>query len=280
MKKILDRIINFISGIPVPIAILGLTVIAYGLFIPWQGFYLDDWYIVLYQDFVSATDFSSFFYQDRPLFGYVYQVFIPIFRDSRLAWQIFTIFTHALAASVYWYLLVRLLPSRKRVATAAAFLFVVYPGFESHWFSVMYGQVFMLMAIYFLSYILMIESVRKTSFQWLYVLCAVICQIIGVVPQETFLGMELVRPLVLFFVIKKQTQKNGPSIKRSLFWWIPYLVILTAFVCFRLGETQSYSYQASVFSLLKENPIHTILDLFGQVFWGCVIRFSEFGWTW
>ena len=270
MKKIFTRIQNFISGIPTPIAILGLTIIAYGLFIPWQGFYLDDWYIILYQDFVSATDFSGFFYQDRPLFGYVYQVFIPIFKDSRLAWQIFTIFTHALAASVYWWLLVKLLPSRKRVAAAAAFLFVVYPGFQSHWFSVMYGQVFTLMAIYFLSYILMIESVRKTRFQWLFILGAVICQIIGIVPQETFLGIELVRPLVLFLVIKQQTQKNDQSIKRSFLWWIPYFAVLIAFVCFRLGETQSYSYQASAFSLLKVSPVHTVLDLLSQVFWGCV----------
>ncbi len=49
---------------------------------------------------------------DRPLFPIVYQIIIPIIKDSPLSWQIFAIFTKWLAAISLWALLKLLLPKR------------------------------------------------------------------------------------------------------------------------------------------------------------------------
>lgn len=263
----LKKVINII---PMPIWILIFCILAYGLLIPWLGFYLDDWYIVLYQKYFGAGNFSAFFENDRPLFAYVYDVFVPVFRDSKIAWQIFTLFTHALAASSFWWLLIKLMPSRRKLAAVAALLFTVYPGFQFHWFSVMYGQVFMLYAIYFLSYILMINAVRAVRGKVFYWLGAILCLVIGVVPQETFLGLELARPIVIWIVMAAQSPDKRKRFKQTLLCWLPFLLVLIGFVIYRLGYTENFSYQASLFNELKAEPLTTILRMITEVFWGAV----------
>ncbi len=270
MKRVVERILSIGSRVPIPIVLLGTCTLAYGLLIPWLGFYLDDWYIVLFQKYFGALQFSQFFAQDRPLFGYVYQVFVPIFKDSRVAWQMFAVLTHALAGCCFWWLLIKLMPSRKKLAATAALFFVVYPGFQFHWFSVMYSQVFMLLAIYFVSYILMIEAVNAKKRSVLFTIGALICLIIGIVPQETFFGLELVRPFILGVVIWRQEARKGKLFSQTLLNWIPYFGVVVGFVVYRLSNSKEYSYQVSLFSELAHNPIQTALRLISEIFWGTV----------
>lgn len=270
MKTLIIKVAKFAASLPMPIVLLGVCILAYGLLIPWLGFYLDDWYIVLFQKYFGAKQFSQFFELDRPLFGYVYQIFVPIFKDSRIAWQIFAVLAHTLAASCFWWLLVKLMPSRRRLAATAALFFVVYPGFQFHWFSVMYSQVFMLMAVYFLSYILMIESVKAEKRRPLYTVGALICLIIGIVPQETFLGIEFVRPFILAIVIWQQAAGKSKSLKKTILNWIPYFLVLICFVVLRLANSKAYSYQASLFTEITQRPIPTVLGLISEVFWGTI----------
>ena len=161
MKKKIQRIFISFSKIPMPIVLLFVCILAYGLLVPWLGFYLDDWYIVLFQKYFGSHDFSLFFRGDRPLFAYIYQIFVPIFRDSKLGWQIFAVAAHALASITFWWFLLKLMPRRRKLAAVAALLFAIYPGFQFHWFSVMYSQAYMIQAFYFLSYILMIDAIQK-----------------------------------------------------------------------------------------------------------------------
>jgi hypothetical protein len=202
--------------------ILGVCILTYGLLIPWLGFYLDDWYIVLFQKYFGPENFSLFFINDRPLFAYVYDVFVPLFRDSKLGWQIFDLLAHVLAASCFWWVLIKIMPSRRKLATIAALFYAVYPGFQFSWFSVMYSQVFMLYAIYFLSYILMINAIKAKKRKALYWIGALLCLAIGIVPQETFIGLELIRPIVLWVVLTSLNPDVRQRIKKVLLNWAPY----------------------------------------------------------
>ncbi len=270
MKKIFSRVLTIFQRVPMPLNLLALCVLAYGLLIPWQGFYLDDWYIVLYQKYFGAGDFSQFFAQDRPLFGYVYQVFVPLFRDSRLAWQGFALFAHALAASMFWGLLIKLFPARRKLAAVAAMLFAVYPGFQFHWFSVMYSQVFMMLSVFFLSYILMIESLKPGRGRVWFMLAALVCQVVSIVPQETFIGLEVIRPVVLGMFIWQQHSMRSARLRKTLLAWMPYLAVLLGFVAYRLGTADQFSYKVSLFSELTSTPVPTLLRLASEAFWASV----------
>ncbi|MBA4384145.1 MAG: hypothetical protein C0410_05365 [Anaerolinea sp.] len=191
--------------------------LSYGLLIPWLGFYLDDWYIILFQKYFSAENFQLFFKEDRPLFGYVYQVFVPIFKDSRIGWQLFAVFSHALAAVCFWFLLRKVMPQRRKLAAVGALFFAVYPGFQFHWFSVMYSQVYMLFAVYFLSFILMIEGARREKGRIWFTMGAMVCQFIGIAPQESFFGLELIRPIVLLVVMHDLYSSKSQRNKQASF---------------------------------------------------------------
>lgn len=253
-----------------PVALIFVCILAYGLLVPWLGFYLDDWYIVLYQKYFGPHDFSLFFRGDRPLFAYIYQIFVPIFRDSKLGWQIFAVAAHALASITFWWFLLKLMPQRRKLAAVAALLFAIYPGFQFHWFSVMYSQAYMIQVLYFLSYILMIDAIQKKKTKIMFTLAAVVCLIIGIVPAEDFFGLEVVRPFVIFVVCHDLYANNRQRIKHTMLNWLPYLVAVIGFLVYRLGFSQEFSYQVNILTQLRTAPIQTIIKLVGEVFWSTV----------
>lgn len=256
--------------IPTPIYLFGICILTYGVLAPWLGFYLDDWYIVLYQKYFGAHDFSKFFAQDRPFFGYVYQVFVPIFKDSQLGWQLFAVFSHALSVICFWWLLRKMIPNKNRLVLMAAMFFAVYPGFQMHWFAVMYSQVFVLLAVYFLSFVMMIESLNNIKWRIPLLIGGLVCLIVGVVPQETFFGIEFIRPILIWVVLNRRNDGRQNCIKETFLNWLPYLVVTIAFVIYRLGNSQSYSYQPGLLEKLSIDPFSTIITLVGEVFWAAV----------
>jgi hypothetical protein len=78
-----------------------------------------------------AHDFSNFFAQDRPFFGYVYQIFVPIFKDSQLDGN-FLLFFLTPFVICFWWLLRKMIPNKNRLALMAAMFFAVYQGFQMH----------------------------------------------------------------------------------------------------------------------------------------------------
>ena len=262
LKKIHHSISLFSKRIPVPAWFLLIGILAYGLLIPNLGFYLDDWYIVLHQKYYGAGTFIEFFRGDRPFFAFVYDVFVPVFKDSRIAWQVFALLTHVLSAVVFWYLLEILIPKQKRFNFIAGLFFLVYPGFKFHWFAVMYSQVFFLYAVYFLSFILMVFSVTAQKWKFWYTAGALVCLVVGIVPQESFLGLEFIRPIVLYVALGRNSEVTRKTRIGSTFLrWLPYLTLFLGFVTYRILNSSSYSYQVSLLDAFKTNAGDTTFTL-------------------
>jgi hypothetical protein len=249
----------FVNVVFLPLGLLILCFLSYGITLGKVGFFLDDWYIVWAYRTFGAAKFVEFFEGDRPLFSYVYRVFVPIFKDSALAWQLFAIFTKWLSAIALWALLKLLLPKHRWFTYSVAALFLVYPGFQFHYFSVMKSQGYALFTIYILSHIFMVLAVHNPKKRIVYTIAAIICQIIGIAPQEYYYGFELVRPLVLFFSLSKQETDWKKRLLLTLKWWLPYFVVLVSFTLFRVGQSNLYSYQISFLDQFKLNPLRSLI---------------------
>ena len=253
-----------------PGILLVLTVLAYGLFTFKQGFYLDDWYITLYQKYFGASGFIKFFQEDRPFLGYVYRIFLPIFKDSPVAWQIFALFTRWLATLTFWGVLNQLFPAVNKLWKWAAILFLVYPGFQFHWFAIMYSQVYLLMAVYFASYFFMFKAVTGRKPWGAYAgwpLAALISLVIGIVPMEYFYGMELFRPIVLYLILQREHPRPLKAIGQTMLQWLPYLAIFAGFTIFRILYSSKYSYQIGILEQLSNNPFNTLQTLISKGVW-------------
>lgn len=257
-------IINFL----LPLGLLLICLLSYGLIAGKLGFFLDDWYIIWTYRTFGAAKFVEFFEGDRPLFSMVYRIFIPIIKDNPLVWQYFAIFTKWLSAIALWQLLRLIMPEKRWLTYSVAALFAVYPGFKFHYFSVMYGQNYAILTIYFLSYIFMILGIRKSKYRFLFIGLGLVFQFIGIAPMELYYGLELVRPVILFFMLPGEVTNIKSKLWKTFTIWLPYLLLFLGFTLFRVIFSHLYSYQVSFFDQLIQNPLYVIKDLIYRVLLG------------
>ncbi|HSN95326.1 MAG TPA: hypothetical protein VLR89_09745, partial [Anaerolineaceae bacterium] len=104
---------NWYGNFTLALSLLIVTGLSYGLLAKKMGFFLDDWYIIGTYRAFGVSRFIEYFQGDRPLLSYVYLIFMPIFKDSILGWQIFALIAKWLSALTLWWLLDLTLPSRR-----------------------------------------------------------------------------------------------------------------------------------------------------------------------
>lgn len=243
------------------LGLLTLCGLSYGLLAPKMGFFLDDWYIVSTYRIFGVSGFTEYFRGDRPLLSFIYLIFMPIFKDSLLAWQILAIFTKCLSALTFWILLEMLLPGKRLFTYATALLFGIYPGFKFHYFVIMYSQTYFLMALYFLSYIFMLLSYRQAKRFWVFSILAMMCQFLGIAPMEYFYGLEFIRPILIFLVLTQQEQNFRKRALSTLKIWLPYSIVFLGFTAYRVFSSQQFSYKFNFLSDLVSHPPETLLNL-------------------
>jgi len=198
-----------------PFFLLLLTILTYGLLTYRQGFYLDDWYIILFKEKLGNQGFMLYFSQDRPFLSYPYVLLMAVFGESAVNWAIFALVMRWVTTCTFWHLLNKLIPDQKKLWIWATVLFAVYPGFRFHWFAIMYAFGYIFLTFYLLSFFAMAKALDHTSKPWLYglwTLLGLLFLLIGIVPQEYFFGMELFRPVLLYILVWRAApdrQKNN-----------------------------------------------------------------------
>jgi hypothetical protein len=242
-----------------PLAALLLLILAFGLLIPWLGFYFDDWPVILIARLQGARGFWDFYQYDRPLSAWSYIVTAPILGVSPLPWHIFTLLVRWSAVVGMAWCLRGLWPERARRAAwslaGMALLFAVYAAFDQQPIAVAYNQHWISYALYFLSLGAMIQSVRQPSKFWPFTLLSMGSAILHLLTMNYFLGLELLRPLVLWLILREEgagrypedpgdkaeatpTVQPAPSkrarLKQVLLLWAPYLLLAVAYGVWRL----------------------------------------------
>lgn len=245
--------------------LFAVIILAYGILTFRQGFYLDDWYIILFKEKLGNAGFSLYFSKDRPFLSYPYVLLMSVFQESAIGWSIFALIMRWIATCSFWILLNKAYPEHKTLWKWAAIIFAVYPGFKFHWFAIMYSFAYIFLTFYFLSYYFMLKAIEKTKQPGLYILStffALVSLAIGIIPQEYFYGMELFRPIFLFLVInKKESNNNKNSLIKAFQHWVPYLILFIGFTAYRVIYSHTYAYQVGIIDQLRTSPLLTINEL-------------------
>jgi len=241
---------------------LGLLIVSglsYGLLANKMGFFLDDWYIIGTYRAFGVSRFIEYFQGDRPLLSYVYLIFMPIFKDSIFGWQIFALIAKWLSALALWWLLNLTMPLRRFFNYAVALIFAIFPGFQFHNYVIMYSQTYVLFVVYLLSFVFMVKAIQSPKRYILYILLAVICQFIGLVPMEYFYGLEFARPVLLFLLIPPASFWKRLRLTLKTYW--PYAWVFFGFTFFRIFNANNFGYKIGLLEQLKSAPKDTILNL-------------------
>ncbi len=248
----------------VPLALLALCSAAFGLLIPWLGYYWDDWAKILVARLWGLNGYWAYYAEDRPLSAWTHILFTPILGYRPFAWQLFSLLLTWLSAWGVWWALTRLWPAARRRAVFAALLFAVYPVFTLRSAAVTFHQQWLQYALYLFSLGAMLQSLRAPRRFWLWTGLALAAMALQLSVTEYFAPLELLRPLLLWFILGQQPVSFRRRLLRSLRLWAPYLLLTLMYLIWRLFFIRlsgADPYRAETLYSFLAAPLDTLLNL-------------------
>ncbi len=254
---------------------LFLTILGYGLLLPYTGFYWDDWPFAWIAKFLGPAEFIPGFMQFRPFLGPIFYATTSLIPPIPLYWQIFALIIRFIIGLSAWWTFKQIWPSRPRFALTLALLITVFPGYSQHWVAYTHiNQELIPFIFYVLSFGFTFKALRAER-PLTYTIIALLLQICGIFPTEYFFGLEGLRVLFLFF--------DGEGvfvarIRRTIKIWWPYLLVwilnaLWLIYYYRFGSYDSYEVKAAN-DVVNSNILVEIIDTLWKVcfyIWGQVL---------
>jgi hypothetical protein len=286
----IQKIKNVLTGSQsIPLAILLLCVVSFGLVAFEVGHYWDDWFYAYFFHFFDPSEYWEAFQEDRPLASWIFSITTHLVGDGTARWQIFALFARWVTGLSFWGLLSVLWPGRTRSNAIAALLFVVYPGFRQQHIAILYSNWLLILGLFILSLGLMLWSVRKGGkfskygIHWPLLMISVLLSGYSMGAVEYFFGLELLRPLLLWIVLSEAIPDWRPKIKRLGMAWSPYLVVMGIFLFWRMTNKSARG-TITFFDNLRTAPFESLINLVRQIIsdtyevsvlaWGKVINFQ------
>lgn len=185
----------------IPWTFVLVTILAYGLLAPWLGFYWDDWVFVWLLEHNGPVELARSFLPYDPLVSPFFLLSSSIFGTNPFAWQIFGLAVRVLVGLAALWTFNQIWPEYSRKALWAAFLFLVYPGYSQQWVAFTHAnQEWISFGFFILSLGLTARALHEDrSKKW--TAYALLAQFVGLATTEYFLGMELLRPVMIWFLL-------------------------------------------------------------------------------
>ncbi|HEX9595717.1 MAG TPA: hypothetical protein VF982_02465, partial [Anaerolineales bacterium] len=268
----MDRHFNWVF----PLILLLACILAYGLLIPWLGFYWDDWPKALFAETIGPRAFIHFA-AHRPMEGWLYILFLSLFKTSPIAWQLYALFWRWASAVAFWLFARALWPRRRALPTSAALLFAVYPGFGQTNIALSYYVHFLALTLFFLSFYFTVCAVRSPAASLRLHAAALGLSLVSILTTDYYYGLELVRPLVIFLALEAGAPPRGRW-RAALGHWSPYLLLTAAAYLWRLGLDAAESYDISIVDTLGESPATLgamLAAMFGDLIQGALTAWTQ-----
>lgn len=245
----------------IPASLLIVTTISFVPLIHSLGFYWDDWPSIWYLHFQGSESFHENFASDRPLFAWIFRLTTSLLGESTLAWQLFGIFTRWMTTLAFWWVLGLIWPNNKTQVAWTALLFAIYPSFRQQYIAVTYSNAFLVYLLFLISFATMVLAIKKHRLYWLWMIISVVSSGVSMFIAEYFFGLELLRPLLLWFLQKDQEMEVSKKIRKILLQWAPYLLLMILFMAWIVFLRESPRGEITLFDQLGKNPFTTVINL-------------------
>jgi hypothetical protein len=238
-----------------PLLLLMVGVGVYGYAWGSLGYFWDDWEVVFLLNARDPSLLSGYFAFDRP-FAWPYQAMYALFGLNPIAWHAMTLLFRW-AGILFLYLTLRTTwPRLEGYLRWLGVLLLVYPGYVQQSTSAAYNRHFTAFFLFALSLYLMALAIRRPSRAgWLMPL-AWILSFVQAFTIEYFVGLELVRPVLIWILVSQATPENRrQSLGKAAFLYVPFLLILAFYIWWRLvvfPSTIPIANYAGDFKLLQD----------------------------
>lgn len=260
------------SRYALPVLFTSLVVLAYGfpLILGWFSFYGDDWIYIYNYHLNGAASFPEFVAWDRPYSAWIYMAATSLFGEHVLPYHLLLLAERWLAVFFFWKILQMVWPDARREISWAVQLFAVYPGFHQQPISVQYILHFASLALCMFSIWCMLkaaeaEKLQSTAKQGIiHTVIGVITSVVAMFSCEYFVGLEFIRPLLLWFFAVNILKKEA-KVKQIFLRWIPYLIGMIFFLVWRVFIFSFQTYQPKLLDKLGSDSGATILEIVKKI---------------
>ena len=289
--------------------------LTYGVLLPKLGFYRDDWYMLWSgQSRDGLAAIIRLFQTDRPLIGWTYALIFKLIGANVLMWQLLALLLKICTGLAVFWLLRLVWPERRLETTAAALLFVLYPGFFQQPVAATFCIDLIGLNAIFISIALTIYTLKTSNraVQILATLAAMALGLINLGLYEATIGLEVVRWALVWVVLRqnKSVSSSAPDLqdksdpdalpaqakskdsrfafsRSTLIALAPYLLMLAGYLYWRLFIFKSVRRATNIDVLLSDyasNPLYSfvqivigyIKDLFETVVLAWFVPFYQF----
>ena len=206
----------------IPLVFALITVLAYGLLLPFTGFYWDDSPFAWIAKFLGPKEFFPAFAQFRPFLAPIFFVTTSIVPINPLAWQVFALVIRFLIGITAWWTFKQIWRDKPGTALTLALFILIFPGYSQHWVALTHiNQELIPFLFYLISFGFTFKALQ-TDRPVRYLIFALLFQILGIFPTEYFFGIEGLRFLFLFIFFQGTFNER---VTQTLKQWWPYLII-------------------------------------------------------
>jgi hypothetical protein len=259
----------------VPLVLLGVAVLTYGFPIPSLRLYGDDWIYLWNYHLFGPLSFGEFLKADRPYSAWIYTLTTGLFSERVYLYHIFLMILRWLSAYLLWWVLQLVWPEDTAATLGAALLVLVYPGFKQQPLPLEFLLHFSVLSLFLLSLGTMVLSLRNPGRYWIFLSISLVAEA-GVFSLEYFIGLELIRPVLIWVILRQMQDKDEPGysarvggmfmLKQVFFKWLPYLSVLVCFVFWRVFIYKFQFYQPLLLQKLANDPMNGLIELIKTVF--------------
>lgn len=252
----------------IPFALLGLCLLSYALLVPTLGFYWDDFPFAWIAEKMGAAGLERYFSTNRPFWGLLFQVTTPILGSEPLRWQFFAIFWRWLAGCALWLLLYLTWPRTPKLAAWSSMFFIVYPGFNQQYISLVYSHFFIILTAFFTSFICTLLALRRPRLFLPLTVLGLLLSAVNLLSMEYFFLLEVLRPILVWIAWRDEIPGWRARAKRTFRIWLPYLLLFLILGGWRafFFQFQTENYQPLLLENFRIDPMNALLDLAKLVF--------------
>ena len=221
----------FLSNLLLPVLVILTLAISYGIQSGRLGFYLDDWIILESYAMGGAERLAQYtFLGNRPLIFPFWLLGFLVSGTDPMIWQIWSLVWRAAAVIVIWLGWRKMLPDQPVAMGLAALLCAVYPIFDQQASSLTFSFHWMTLTLWGLSFYLMLCATKSPRKWTLFTALALLLFSLQIYAQEFFIGLEILRPVALWWMFKGQSKQ----IKKTILQEIPWALSLSGYLIWRL----------------------------------------------
>jgi hypothetical protein len=253
----------------IPLFFALVTVLAYGLLLPFTGFYWDDWPFAWAAKFLGPAQFIPSFAGFRPFLGPIFFATTSLIPPNPILWQIFALLIRLLAGLSAWFALNQIWPRHKFQTLIVSLLFLVFPGYSQNWVAFTHiNQEWIPLIFYLLSFGFTARALRDSKGRVVNSIIALLLLIVGVFPTEYFIGLEPLRFLFIWVIVAEETTGFWPRVIQTLKRWWPYFLIWLADALWLAYYYKSGAYISYGVTAVQHAPSLVVLLLsFGDALW-------------